>query len=195
VTTQSAYESCCPSRKGAAHGAIQNRQSVGICASKRPPRWRDARHARNGIGPGWARPRRAASWHLENSRQRGPLPGRLDRHSNRRSASGGRSYETYPDRGFWRVAVPFVVPGWAQRAPVVPLPAEKIERLCRQALRIGPWRCVPLRKLRPSLWAGLTKPVRPFVVLPQMPTKPRHCAGLFLCRSRSGLAADLDHAQ
>src|SRR3982074_2478583 len=85
----------CPSRKGSTHGEIQNRKSVSICASDRPPRWRDAWDARNGIGPGWPRGRRGATRYLENSRQQGPLPRRLGGHSsNRRSTSGGPAPKT-----------------------------------------------------------------------------------------------------
>jgi hypothetical protein len=61
-----------PDEREQAHGAIQNRKSVSICASNRPPRWRDARHARNGIGPGW--PRNPTSqvgiWRIAGNRDR-----------------------------------------------------------------------------------------------------------------------------
>jgi hypothetical protein len=75
-----------PVEREQAHGAIQSRKSVSICASHQAQRWRDARDVWNGIGPGWPRGRRAASRHLENSRQQGPLRRRLGRHSSKQAS-------------------------------------------------------------------------------------------------------------
>jgi hypothetical protein len=47
-----------PVEREQAHGEIQSQRSVSICASDEAPRWRDARDAWNGIGPGWPRRRR-----------------------------------------------------------------------------------------------------------------------------------------
>src|SRR5580700_7124954 len=42
-----------PSDREQDHGEIQNRKSVGICASDEAARWRDAWDARNGTGARW----------------------------------------------------------------------------------------------------------------------------------------------